>query len=185
MKTTKKQQAIDFLMSKPEAKKETFFTLEIIVYDLIVAIFQGKGHKPYKHYRFDNESDLNDFIQAEKTRELNEEQRRIERSKQYEAEKQKIVEGAILYSSWGYEQTNIDFYVVVSRKNDFVILQEVGSHKIYDDNFNDRGSCMPDVTTKIGDPFRKKINKYGGVNLASYKWCGLWDGQPKGWSSYA
>lgn len=185
MKATKKQMAINYLMAKDGAKKETFFTLDIIVYGLTVAIFQGKGHKPYKHYRFNDETALNGFILHEKERELKAEENRIKQAKKYEAEKQKIVEGAILYSSWGYEQTNIDFYIVVSRKNDFVILQEVGSHKIYDDNFNDRGSCMPDVTTKIGDPFRKKINKYEGVNLASYKWCGLWDGQPKGWSSYA
>lgn len=185
MKTTKKQMAIDFLMSKPEAKKETFYTLEIIIYGLIVAIFSGKSHKPYKHYRFDNESDLNDFIEREKQREIKEEANRVERSKQYDAEKMQIVPGAILYSSWGYEQTNIDFYIVLSRKNDFVILQEIGSHKIYDDNFNDRGHCMPDVTTKIGDPFRKKINNYGGVNLNSYSWCGLWGGEPEAWSSYA
>lgn len=185
MKTTKKQMAIDYLMSKDGAKKETFYTLEIIIYGLIVAIFSGKSHKPYKHYRFDDESALNAFVQAEKTREAREEQNRIKRSKQYDAEKMQIVPGAILCSSWGYEQTNIDFYMVVSRKNDFVILQEIGSHKIYDDNFNDRGHCMPDVTTKIGDPFRKKINNYGGVNLNSYSWCGLWDGEPEAWSSYA
>lgn len=185
MKATKKQMAIDYLMAKDGAKKETFYTLEIIVYGLIVAIFHGKGHKPYKHYRFDSESDLNAFIEREKTREAKDEQNRVERSKQYEAEKMQIVPGAILYSNWGYEQTNIDFYIVVSRKNDFVMLQEIGSHKIHNDNFNDRGHCMPDVTTKIGDPFRKKINNQGGVNLASYKWCGLWDGKPKSWSSYA
>lgn len=183
MKTTKKQMAIDFLMSKPEAKKETFYTLEIIVYGLIVAIFSGKSPKPYKHYRFDDESALNAFIQTEKTREAREEQKRVERSKQYEAEKQKIVEGAILYSSWGYEQTNIDFYIVVSRKNDFVILQKVGQNRTYDRD--DTGKCTPDVSKKIGDPFRKKINNYGGVNLNSYSWCGLWDGEPEAWSSYA
>ena len=183
MKATKKQMAIDYLMAKDGAKKETFHTLEIIVYGLIVAIFQGKGHKPYKHYRFDDEAALNAFIEREKQRELKEEQNRVERSKQYEAEKMQIVPGAILYSSWGYEQTNIDFYMVVSRKNDFVILQEVGQHRTYDRD--DTGNCTPDVSKKINNPFRKKINNYGGVNLNSYSWCGLWDGKPKAWSSYA
>jgi hypothetical protein len=183
MKTSKKQIAIDFLMSKPNAKKETFHSLEIIQYGLIVAIFQGKSHKPYKHYRFDDESALNRFIQDEKERELKAEKERVERSKQYEAEKQKIVEGAILYSSWGYEQTNIDFYIVVSRKNDFVILQEVGQKRTYDRD--DSGKCTPDASVKIGDPFRKKINRFAGVNLNSYSWCGLWDGRAMNWSSYA
>jgi len=95
-----------------------------------------------------------------------------------------FVPGAILYSSWGYDQTNIDFYEILERNNDFVIIQEIGQVRDHD-SMGDSGTCMPNKEIKIGEPFRKKITKNASINLESYKGCWLWDGKPKSWSSYA
>ena len=69
-KQTKKQRAIEFLKSKPFAKHEIFHTLDIISYsvsaimpenDVCCAVFQGRGHRPYKNYRFKTKEDQKKF----------------------------------------------------------------------------------------------------------------------------
>jgi hypothetical protein len=186
MKTSEKRQiVIDSLLKKNNASIEKYEGITIITHDLSVAIFSGKSAKPYCYYRFKTTDALNNYIDEQKK----EAKKEIERKKRIDHdndEKKKLfIPCAILYSSWGYEQTNIDWYIILDRKNDFVTIQEIGSKRTYDTHFDDRGSCTPDTETKIGEPFRKKISKYASISLASYKYCSLWSGKPKSWSSYA
>ena len=185
----KRDFVINQLMAKENAKSEVFGTLTFITYSdkstYICAVLPQKGFKLLYHYRFATIQEMDNFINERKRVEQINIDALAKRMLQYEKEKQQMTVGTILYSSWGCEQTNINFYVIVERKKDFVILQEVGTIKTYDKHFDDRGECVPDVTKKIGEPFRKKINNYGGVNLNTYSWCGLWDNKPKSWSSYA
>jgi len=188
MKTlTKKEQLITWFMNnKPNVSREIYKDIIIVKHSLCsVAIWETKSQKPDYHYRFNNAVELEQFITKRKEQADKREEHNKKKNNEYEEKKKGFVVGAILYSSWGYEQTNIDWFVVLERKNDFVILQQIGSDKKYDDNYGDRGSCMPDINFKIGSPFRKKITKYASINLNSYSWCGLWDGKSKGWSSYA
>ena len=50
--------------------------------------------------------------------------------------------GKIFYSSWGYEQTNIDFYKVVevSKSGKTITLQQIGSQVV-----EVNGYCSEDV----------------------------------------
>ena len=93
------------------------------------------------------------------------------------------VPGAILYSSWGYEQTNVDFYIILERVNNTVTLQQIGEIRQYD--HADSGKVSPDASKTFGEPFKKRINKYGYINLNSYSYCNLYDGTPKYFSTYA
>ena len=188
-KLTKKETWIRSFEQKTNAIKTTYKNIVIINYvnngKPIVAIWETKSHKPTYHYRFNTADEMFHFI-TERQKKADEYAKiDAQRMSDYTEEKKGYVEGAILFSSWGWEQTNIDWYIVLERKNDFVIIQEIGSKRTYDRNFNDRGDCIPDATIRIGEPFRKKITKYASINLESYKYCALWDGKPKSWSSYA
>lgn len=66
--------------------------------------------------------------------------------------------GDIYYDSWGYEQTNIDFYLVTEVKNKSVMLQEIGCTFCEGGKGSGMSSNVkPDITQKIGDPFIKPI----------------------------
>lgn len=186
-KMTKKEMSINWLMTnKSNTNKEEYKGLIIVKHSLCsVAIWEGKSNKPMWHYRFNNSVECEGFIQQRKDYADKQAVRDSERLSEYSDKKKGYVVGAILCSSWGYEQTNIDWYIILERKNDYILIQEIGTKKTYDNNYNDRGSCLPDATIRIGDPFKKKITKYASINLESYKYCALWDGQPKSWSSYA
>lgn len=78
--------------------------------------------------------------------------------------------GDVLCASWGYEQTNVDFYQVVELIGDkSVKVRKIASdEKVQDDqHFNDRGQCVPVVDAFIGDVFRKRDDQ-GSISLTSY-----------------
>jgi hypothetical protein len=104
--------------------------------------------------------------------------------------------GDILYSSWGYDQTNIEFFKVVKVSEFSVWIQEVGS-KIVEITGWAHEKVIPGDSpeyqvrdwdnpgayiTKTHPIQRKKIQTYGGgygVSLNSFSSAWLWDGKPK------
>jgi hypothetical protein len=106
--------------------------------------------------------------------------------------------GAILYSSWGYDQTNVDFYRVAKRTADWVTLEKIAKIEHSDDTEENpatfTGRVVPaDPIKPIGEPLRRKIIHAGKpkeagdaiARLTSYSYAYLWDGKPKRVSSYA
>lgn len=101
--------------------------------------------------------------------------------------------GAILEYSWGYDQTNIDYFMVTKRvdKPDgstWLTLVPVKSAEVRETGFMS-GQCVAGQPVEGAKPFRRKLHKWdgreGGVAIRSYGWCSLWDGKPSNWSSYA
>lgn len=146
-------------------------------------VFNNKKRKPLKNNYF-NSLEQRDYSLKTLKADIKEE---IDRNNVYiENAKEKIQQikiNSILYSSWGYEQTNIDFYMVIERRGITVTLQKIGQN-IIERSRNDRGLCMANEDMKIGEPFKKRISKYGYVNLNSYSYASLWDGNSLYWSSY-
>jgi hypothetical protein len=101
--------------------------------------------------------------------------------------------GDVLYSSWGYEQTNIDYYLVIALKGkSSVVIQEIAAVKKYETH-SDRGTCTPDTNIKVGEPMTKrangnriKLNSFSGATPLEFK---VINGKKKYrshyWSSYA
>ena len=93
--------------------------------------------------------------------------------------------GTIFDAAWGYDQTNVDFYEVVSisKSGQSVMLQEIGAHRQTDgDGPHER--VVPDRRVKTGKPFRRKLHTGGGlrepgVSINSYTWASPWDGTPR------
>jgi len=180
---TKRQKAIAYLMNKPHARSYQHHNLLIIQYDeLCTAIFEPKCVRPTWHYKHRTQQEQVEFIEQRKKFEDSEHARRQEYAREAQEKAESIKVGSILCSSWGYEQTNIDFYKVVERKNNTIKLVEIEQVKTYSGDM--QGNCTPEPSQTKGEPFTKRINKFGGVNLASYKYCSLWDGRPMSWSSY-
>src|SRR5688572_9027989 len=89
----------------------------------------GKSNKPAFHYTFRSEE--------ERTKHINDLFADVARREAYKAE-QKIAKkafrhtitvGEILYSSWGYEQTNVEFYEVIAITEKTVTFREIAQNR--------------------------------------------------------
>lgn len=96
----------------------------------------------------------------------------------------KIKEGTILYSSWGYDQTNIDWYKVVRANEKTAWVVRLRAKKTYDGHMH--GASEP-TDEQFGEVIRRKIKNYGYdyINIDSYASAYVWDGRPKGFSEWA
>ncbi|HHZ56492.1 MULTISPECIES: hypothetical protein [Xanthomonas] len=92
--------------------------------------------------------------------------------------------GAVLVSSYGYEQTNVDFYEVVAVQNRTVTLRELVQERQDTGNMSGTTIPVPGQYTKA-EPLRKRVNPRNGVKLSSSSYAHPWDGRPQYWSSYA
>ena len=196
----KRNNQIEFLKSNPDIFNlniQEWENLIFVMYDKRVGklsqdnkvlyphliVYHKKKQKPISNFYYLSLGNREKEILKLKEQELSNKQREEQFIKAAQEKNHKIQVGTILYSSWGYEQTNIDFYIVIERKNQIIILQEIGC-KITQDNRNDRGKCIADPNTKKGDPFKKRLSKWGGIILNSYKSASIWDGNELYWSSY-
>lgn len=94
-----------------------------------------------------------------------------------------VVVGDILFGSWGWEQTNCDFYEVtglVGKKS--VKIRHIAESREYTNDM--QGTCVPMPGKYIGDEITK-VYGYHGVKIHDYLTVSKWDGLPKSWSSYA
>lgn len=107
--------------------------------------------------------------------------------------------GTVLYSSWGYDQTNIDFYEVVKATAKTVTIRGIKQVRTHDGYM--QGSCVPatgdDRWFPAGDVLGRdkpmvrtvRISPYDNlprVNAhADYASAQPWRGNSIGWSSYA
>lgn len=111
------------------------------------------------------------------------------RSREILAPADPFAPGAILYSSWGYDQTNIDFYRVEKHAGDWITLQKLLAVEESDGPGSMTGRVKPhDPPQLIGTPFRRKLlepsSSGAAVKIKSYAFAYPWDGQPKRVSHY-
>jgi hypothetical protein len=93
--------------------------------------------------------------------------------------------GSILYSSWGYEQTNIDFYEVTKLIGKCTVeLRELAQIAEQHDYCAFSGKTRPIPSNYIEQPIKKRVNEYGRVKISSCQSARLWDGEGLYYSSY-
>ncbi|MCG3776108.1 MAG: hypothetical protein JW395_2957 [Nitrospira sp.] len=91
--------------------------------------------------------------------------------------------GDILYSLWGYDQTNIDFYEVRRVMGSMIVIQKLGGKIVkYGPQTN---YVVPVKGQYKGAPLRRRFDprwdgKGYGVRVESSIRASLWDGTPKG-----
>lgn len=101
--------------------------------------------------------------------------------------------GAILTDSYGWEQTNIDFYCIVKRAGKWLtILPMTKKSSEMSRQYMTREE-LPGEIDFSADPQRKKLQlssegKESGFSLRDYSmggWCRLWDGEKETSTHYA
>lgn len=68
-----------------------------------------------------------------------------------------FVVGDVYYDSWGYDQTNVDFYQIIEVKAKSVVLQEIGAKSVPGSEGMMCCSVEPDPSNKIKEPFLKPV----------------------------
>jgi len=137
-------------------------------------MFYGKQSKPVWHYKFKSEAS-----RAAKIAEYFELRKKsVEAKKADKAERISWVPGFeigdLFMSSWGYDQTNIDYYEVVAVSGKMLTLRKIAS-EAEEDGFM-TGKCVPIPGQYISEPFKKLAQKgYSGsgpkdgyISIASY-----------------
>ncbi len=170
-------------------------SLKVEVYrkDLSLKAFAGRSDKGRFHYRFPNENELDAYLSKWIEGLRSAFQAKVEQRAAENGATTPLEVGDVICSSWGFEQTNVDYYLVSERigKKD-VVLQPIGSLKTKDEG--DRGNCIPDVNVLVGKPFRARSNKDGVIRISSYSYASpepyTLDGETRMyreryWSSYA
>lgn len=99
--------------------------------------------------------------------------------------------GDVLMASWGYEQTNIDYYMVIELVGKVSVkIVKIGAHR--EETGFMSGICTPDKTTIIGEPMKKRVKgtrvKIDDVCTAYKITPEIMDGQevykPNHWTAY-
>lgn len=145
--------------------------------------FQGRAQKPLWFHYFTNEAQrdkkVQDTIRSRKLS-LDAKQQRNQDRLEYQ---HGLKVGDILYSSWGYDQTNVDFYEVTAVRGKAVVIRQVQQKVVRSDLGSDWVVALPGRFLS-GEPPLKKIPSKGWqgqpyIKLTSYSGASLWDGKPK------
>lgn len=99
--------------------------------------------------------------------------------------------GAILASSWGYDQTNVSYYRIVKRTKAFVEIEQLDGVLVEQQFMSGISVPIDRVRIERGQPVTLRRKLQHGINgcsylkIESYASAYLWDGQPKSCSWYA
>lgn len=151
MKNTKRYIPEGYKQFKPEIGDypENMFACYINPERLTAIFFKGRSNKPTWHYRFSSVEAMKNKVTETISRLMSwedmKEKRKIERRK----EKEEIKVGDIFNSSWGYEQTNVEFYQVIEKVGQTLTLQEIKKELKQESGY----SSMAGMVRAIKDAF--------------------------------
>ncbi len=147
--------------------------------------FAGKAARPAFNLYFKIEQHRAEYVARWEAGLLASEKAKAARRAERKADKHGLCVGSILYSSWGYEQSNIDYYQVVALVGEKMVeIREIASDEVSDGVQAMTGRVMPVPNQFVGPVMRKKATSHG-VRITSFSGAHLWDGRAKYVSSYA
>ncbi len=153
--------------------------------------YLGNAYKrPSFHFRYSS------VEQREKslTRIVGEQTASLQRVTAYKAEQkaQKALPhtlkvGDILYTSWGYDQTNVDFYQVVNLAGTKMVeVREIAKQTTNDSGTGPMSGYVVAVKDQFkSEPKRYRANSTNALRIEKYAYAHLWDGKPQRVSWYA
>lgn len=148
--------------------------------NLFAVGFHGKADKPDFHFYYKTEAQraeaIQNFIDGRKAQAKYMAERKAERSKPHT-----LKLGDILYTSWGYDQTNVDFYQVVEVVGaNSVKIQKVAQALSSEKESGGPADYVVAVPGKfLGDPMLKRVSAGNYITMTSYSSASLWNGKPK------
>lgn len=174
-----------YLEGKPGYTKYTKHGADVFVNTekLIAIAFTTKAQNPLWHYNFNSIDQMKKYITSffanMKSHEESKAVRKAERCKPHS-----LKVGDILYSSWGYDQTNIDFYQVIEVNSPTMVTIR-GINDVATQDGYMQGTRTPCKDQFHGEPMRKKASPDNSIKLNSHTYASLWDGKPKRYTAYA
>lgn len=152
--------------------------------------YRGKATKPAFYYRFSSaeraEAYAAEFIDKEALRQAARAAAKAEEKAARVAFRTSLKVGDIVQGSWGYEQTNQEFYEVVevSATGKSVKIREVAKAVVDGSAGYMSEQVVPMPGHYVGEEIRKPVQLGDRV---PFKHCSLgkWDGRPKDQSHYA
>lgn len=155
---------------------------------IYLKVWRPKAIKPYANYRFANVAQRDEYLNTQvalfKDRQARQMLRKLERQGVGVAGSDDAVKvGDIFHSSWGYDQTNNDFYQVVAKSGRSVIVRKIGSAVADGSSASwDSNRVLASKDSFLADekPLKKLVQFSGGspyIRIASYASASLWDGK--------
>lgn len=134
---------------------------------LVLIGFSGRREKPDFHLRFHTEARMSGHLEQWKTKLLaKKEHRAAERAAQHS--QRSLAVGDVLRSSWGYEQTNVDFYEVIA----LVGTMSVKVRPIKDERREDvqlmTGVCWPLPGQYAGGEFTARVTRGNAIKVRGF-----------------
>ena len=195
MKTLKEKQqaAVNYFLTKANAQLEESPHYKVVTYNTVVrgeqkpalACFLGNSAKPLHNCYFSSEErrqEIINFFKKQVSDRVNHREKRRREKKEF---KTSCKIGDIFVCSWGYEQTNVDYYKLVELRGNVGTFIEIGQTKVAGSDGVDSCDVMPDPCNEIGEKFKKTIQLGERFSLSSFEYCKLWNGEKNYCSWYA
>ena len=149
-------------------------------------VFGGKRTKYDKYYGFKTKEARDDYVikyfTDQENLALSKKKWAADKKAQAEENQKSYQVGDILVSSWGYDQTNIDYYQVIERTAKMATIQKIGKERL-DSGYPSEDKVMPVKDAFVGKPKKKKVGTYG-ITISSFQTASLWDGKPDYQTAY-
>lgn len=158
------------LTELPPENCETYLGMRWVLKDYAgrpgVNVWYGKTQSP-KRYVFRDEIEFNKWLKAEKAGQdatvAYKSQRKLDKAAGRLKKSEELKIGQILHYSWGYEQTNCEFFQITRKNGMKVWIREIGSRQV--DGSDGMMSCklMPARDKFVGEEIAKVITESGIV----------------------
>jgi len=111
--------------------------------------------------------------------------RRIENANERKSFKHTLKEGDILSCSWGYDQTNVDFYQVTKVVSGKTVKIRQIAKKSVDVKFGEYREVTSDYVEPVKGSFleraeemTKRVSKGNCISISSFEFASPWSGKP-------
>lgn len=145
--------------------------------------FMGKAQKPTWHFRFKSIRQRAERIKQHFELAVSVVETREKRKADRKAEPRGLKVGDVLRSTWGYDQTNVDYYEVIRLVGKTMVeYRPIGQEAEYDGWAT--GQCSPVPGQFIGKA-RRGVARSGSVKVRSFAWANKIDVEIEGVKTYA
>ena len=147
--------------------------------DLVAAGFAPKATRNYAwRYKFNSIEQMNDYVEnwfvKVQGRKETQKQYRTDRDTKKREEIKNLKVGDVLVNSWGYDQTNVDFYQVIKvGERSFTIRPIASKFDKTQSRSAGSDSVLPDIDNFTGEP------KVKTSFSTDYGYLHKWDGSPE------
>ena len=181
-------------MRKENERTEQFLTLRIERWKREdgkpgTTIYRGKARYPIVNGYFSNDKSREEYIAEEKDKVKFWEEEKQRRKEERLNFRHSLKVGDIFYSSWGYDQTNIDFYEVVKVYNKKVAIRKISSYLVRGEEGFMQGHVLPTPHDFVGEEMIKTVlpstNNSCSFKIKSYAYAWPWEGKEMWCSWYA